>query len=196
MPFHGVQYSSLTRPERLFFMRATRAGLPIDGLHAFRPDEASMRIRLASLVTIADVSGASLARSETVTFLNDLCVFAPAALVDAPIAWEPVDARSVRAHYTLGQQRVSAVLTFDASGDLMDFRSEDRRQVAAGTDRLLPWTTPISRFRTYPSGARLPGYGEGWWHPPEGAFVYLRIELDDVAYNVGASAPDDAVSWP
>jgi hypothetical protein len=185
MPFTGEQHSVLDRPERLFFMRATRAGLPVDGLHAFRTDEASMRIRLASLVTVADVSGGTLVRSETVTFLNDLCLFAPAALVDAPIVWEGVDARSVRARYTLGQQRVAAVLRFDAAGDLVDFRSDDRRQDAGGADRVLPWTTPVSRFRTFAGAGRLPGYGEGWWHPPDGAFAYLRIELDDIAYNVG-----------
>lgn len=186
MPFTGEQHSILDRPERLFFMRATRAGLPVDGLHAFRTDEASMRIRLGSLVTVADVSGGTLVRSETVTFLNDLCLFAPAALVDAPIAWEGVDARSVRARYTLGHQQVAAVLTFDAAGDLVDFRSDDRRQDAGGADRLLPWTTPVSRFRTFAGAGRLPGHGEGWWHPAEGAFAYLRIELDDIAYNVGA----------
>lgn len=187
MPFTGEQHSTLDRPERLFFMRATRAGLPVDGLHAFRPDEASMRIRLASLVTVADVSGGTLVRSETVTFLNDLCLFAPAALVDAPIAWEDVDARSVRARYTLGGQQVAAVLTFDAAGDLIDFRSDDRRQDAGGADRLLPWTTPVSRFRTFAGAGRLPGYGEGWWHPAEGGFAYLRIEIDDITYDVGGS---------
>jgi hypothetical protein len=185
MPFTGEQHSILDRPERLFFMRATRAGLPLDGLHAFRTDEASMRIRLASLVTVADVSGGTLVRSETVTFLNDLCLFAPAALVDAPIAWEDVDARSVRARYTLGRQQVAAVLTFDPAGDLVDFRSDDRRQDAGGADRLLPWSTPVSRYRTFAGAGRLPGHGEGWWHPAEGGFAYLRIELDDIDYNVG-----------
>jgi hypothetical protein len=185
MPFTGEQHSTFDEPERLFFLRATRAGLPVDGLHAFRADDASMRIRLASLVTVADVSGGTLVRSETVTFLNDLCLFAPAALVDAPIAWEDVDARSVRARYTLGRQQVSAVLTFDAAGDLVDFRSEDRRQDAGGADRLMPWSTPVSRFRTFAGAGRLPGYGEGWWHPAEGGFAYLRIEIDDITYNVG-----------
>jgi len=196
MPFTGVQHTSLDEPERLFFMRATRAGLPVDGLHAFSTDEASMRIRLGSLIPVADVSGATLVRSETVTFLNDLCLFAPAALIDAPIEWAPVDARSVRADYALGHQRVSAVLTFDAAGDLVDFRSEDRYQDAGGADRRLPWTTPVSRLRTFASGARLPGYGEGWWHPAEGAFAYLRIELDDITYNVGASSTDGRVGRP
>jgi hypothetical protein len=186
MPFRGEQHSTFDPPERLFFMRATRAGFPLDGLHAFRTDEASMTIRLASLVTVADITGPTLVRSETVTFLNDLCLFAPAALVDAPLVWEEVDSRSVKVHYTAGRHSVSAVLTFDVAGDLVDFRSDDRYQDAGGADRRLPWTTPVSRFTTFSTGTRLPGYGEGWWHAPEGAFAYLRIALDDVGYNLDA----------
>jgi hypothetical protein len=186
MPFRGEQHSTLDPPERLFFMRATRTGLPLDGLHAFSTGEASMRIRLASLVTVADVTGPSLVRSETVTFLNDLCLFAPGGLVDARLRWEEVDSHTLKVHHTLGHHSVSAVLTFDVDGDLVDFRSDDRDQDAGGAARRLPWTTPVSRFRRFPGGARLPGYGEGWWHAPEGAFAYLRIVLDDVAYNVPA----------
>jgi hypothetical protein len=183
MPFHGEQLSTLDRPERLFFMRATRAGLPVDGLHAFRVDDASMRIRLASLVTVADVTGPTLARSETVTFLNDLCLFAPGALVDAPLTWDAIDAQHVRVRYVLGSQHVSAVLRFDSNGDLVDFKSEDRYQDAGGNERLLPWSTPVSGFRTFAPGVRLPSHGEGWWHAPEGAFAYLRIELDEISYD-------------
>jgi hypothetical protein len=30
-----------------------------------------------------------MSQSETVTLFNDMCIMAPATLVDAPIAWEP-----------------------------------------------------------------------------------------------------------
>jgi hypothetical protein len=185
MSFSGEQHTGIDRPERLFFMRATRRGLPLDGLHIFRPDAAVMRIRLAALKTIADVSGPALIQSETVTFFNDLCVFAPAALVDAPVVWEAVDASTVRGRYTLGSHTIAATLHFDAVGDLVDFRSDDRYQDAGGANRLLRWSTPLDRYRTFGDGIRVPTYGSGWWHPPEGAFAYLRIEIDDIAYNVG-----------
>jgi hypothetical protein len=137
---------------------------------------------------VVHVRGRTLDQSETVTFFNDLCLFAPAALIDAPIEWEPVDARTVRARYTLGAQRIAAVLHFDADGDLVNFTSDDRYQDAGGADRLLPWSTPVSRVRTFPGGARIASVGEGWWHPPEGAFAYLRIEIDDLAYDVRTRA--------
>jgi hypothetical protein len=185
MSFTGEQHTSLVRPERLFFMRATRNGLPLDGLHVFRADSASMRIRLASLKTVADVTGPALVQSETVTFFNDLCLFAPAALVDAPVAWEEVDAKCVRGRFTLGGHTIAATLHFDAAGDLVDFKCDERYQDVGGAHRVLPWSTPVDRYRTFGDGIRIPSYGTGWWHPPEGTFAYLRIEIDEIAYNLG-----------
>jgi hypothetical protein len=185
MTFSGEQHTAFDRPERLFYMRAKRGGIPVDGLHVFRPDEASMRIRLASLKTIADVRGPELVRSETVTFFNDMCLLAPAALIGAPVTWEAIDGRAVRGRLTVGRQTVAATLHFDATGDLVDFKSEDRYQDAGGANRLLPWSTPVDRYHVFGDGIRIPSYGVGWWHPPGAAFAYLRMEIEDVAYNVG-----------
>jgi hypothetical protein len=187
MPFAGEQHSSFERPERLFFMRARRFAIPIDGLHVFRPGEASMRICLASLKTLADVRGPELVRSETVTFFNDMCLLAPAALIGAPVVWEPIDDTSVRGRYTLGAQTISATLHFDAAGDLVDFRSGDRYQDAGGANRLLPWSTPVERYREFGDGIRIPTSGSGWWGTGAARFAYLGIEIDDIAYNVGPS---------
>ena len=185
MSYSGEQHTAFDDPQRLFYMRATKMGVPVDGLHAYRPDQASMRIRLASLKTLADVRRSpSLDQSETVTFFNDMCLFAPAALVDAPVTWEEVDATTIRGRFVLGRHRVSATLHFDANGDLVDFKSEDRYQDAGNTDRLLGWSTPVDRYKVFPNGVRVPTYGTGWWHPPEGSYAYLRLEVDDCAYNV------------
>jgi hypothetical protein len=185
MSFSGEQHSAFDEPQRLFYMRATKMGVPIDGLHAYRPDQASMRIRLASLKTLVDVRRSpTLDQSETVTFFNDMCLFAPATLVDAPVTWEPIDDTSVRGRFVLGRHRVAATLHFDANGDLVNFKSEDRYQDAGNADRLLGWSTPVDRYQTFRDGVRLPAYASGWWHPSDGAYAYLRLEVDDLAYNV------------
>ena len=185
MSFSGEQHTAFDEPQRLFYMRATKMGVPIDGLHAYRPDQASMRIRLASLRTVADVRRSpSLDQSETVTFFNDMCLFAPGALVGAPVTWEPIDDKTVRGRFVLGRHRVSATLHFDASGDLVDFKSEDRYQDAGHADRQLGWSTPVDRYKVLQNGVRVPTYGTGWWHPPEGSYAYFRLELDECAYNV------------
>ena len=191
MTFTGEQHSAFEKPERLFYMRARRGGLPIDGLHVFRPDEASMHISLASLKTIADVHGPELVRSETVTFFTDICLFAPAALIGAPVAWETIDARTIRGRYTLGKQTIAATLHFDANADLVDFRSEDRCHDAGGANNPWPWSTPVDRYHLFGDDIRIPRYGVGWWHPKDAAaFAYLRMEIDEIAYNVGPGRAD------
>jgi Family of unknown function (DUF6544) len=64
-------------------------------------------------------------RSEAVTHFNDMCLLAPATLIDPRIAWEPVDAHTVRARYSGGAHTISATLVFGADGLLTNFISDD-----------------------------------------------------------------------
>ena len=75
-----------------------------------------MRIRLLSLVQVVHVSGPPMRHGESVTVLNDMCLFAPASLLDSSIRRREVDARSVEATYANGPHTVGGVLVFDDSG--------------------------------------------------------------------------------
>jgi hypothetical protein len=187
MPFVAEQYSFPAEPSRFFLMDATRSGLPVDVFHAFRGQSATMRVRLLSLVRMVDASGPELTRAETVTLLNDLCLLAPAALIDPGIAWEPLDSRSVRARYTVGPNTVGAVLSFNEAGELVDFVSDDRLAASPDGERFIRqrWSTPVHDYRGF-GPLRLMARGEGRWHPPDGEFAYLEIELLDVDTNPGS----------
>jgi hypothetical protein len=184
MEFTAEQDNFPGEPARFFRMDATRSGLPVEVFHAFRRNSAAMRVRLLSLVPLVDASGPEVDRAETVTLFNDLCLLAPAALVDAAIRWEPLDARSARAHYTAGSNTISAVLRFNEAGELVDFVSEDR--LAASPDGTQftrqRWSTPVKDYRSF-GPRRVFTRGEGRWHPPEGEFAYLEIELLDLQTN-------------
>lgn len=186
MTFTGEQVNTFgPEPRRLFFMDATMLGLPVDVLHEFVGGAATMRVRLCSLVPMVDASGADLTRAETVTLLNDLCLMAPGALVDAPVRWEPIDAQHVRAVYTLAGNTVAAVLVFDDRHDLVDFVSDDRLTASPdGTSFTRQrWSTPVAD-RTEIDGRRMIAVGEGRWHPQQGEYCYLEFHLDDIAYDV------------
>jgi len=94
-------------------MKARMFGLPVRALHIYREEQATFQVRAARLVTIVDQSGESISRAETVTVLNDMCIFAPGALVDPRLAWEPVDDRTATVTFTNGRRRVSATLLFN-----------------------------------------------------------------------------------
>jgi hypothetical protein len=185
MPFTAEQTSVIHPPQRYFFMQATRAGLPIDGLHAYGEDGASMRIRLLSMFTLVDLKGPVLTRTETVTVLNDMAIMAPAALMDAAIRWRQIDGQQVEATFSNGPNEVRAVLVFDAStGALADFWSDDRPALAADGVTLQPqrWSTPVGAYRQ--QGAwRLASRGEARYAAPDGDYAYA--EFDGIEVTVG-----------
>lgn len=183
MAFTADQLDTFDTPRRFFLMDAVMKGLPVDVLHAFDQDGATMRVRLLALKTMVDVRGAVLTRSETVTLFNDLCIFAPGELVRPSVAWEAVDARTARARYTQGPNTITATLLFNDAGDLVDFASDDRNPSPDGsTSAPIRWTTPVRDYaRVGP--ARVPRKAETKWHPASGAWTYGEFELVSLAYN-------------
>ena len=186
MPFVAEQYSFYDPPRRYFWMEATRGGLPLDGLHAYGVDDASMRIRLLSLVPVVELGGPAMMRTETVTILNDMCLFAPGRLLDPAIRWRELDARSVEATYTNGPHTIRAVLVFDASGALVDFWSDDRPALAEDGKTMLPqrWSTPIGDYRAM-GPYRLATRGEARYAAPSGEYTYIELEVHDVSTELG-----------
>lgn len=184
MTFRASQHNFLDRPSRFFFMDARRGGLPVDVYHRYVAGRAAMRVRLVSLLPLVEARGPEMDRAETVTFFNDLVLFAPAALVDTPVRWEAVDERSVRGHFTVGSETVSALLLFDEGGLLADFISGDRAAASAdgASFTRMPWSTPISEW-TVMRGRRVPTWGVGRWHAPEGPYAYFEARITDVEVN-------------
>lgn len=185
MPLVAEQVNTVTPPARLFYLDARMFGLPVTGYHRFADGAASMRVKAVGLVPVADDGGAAMTRAETVTFFNDLCVMAPAALVDPAIGWTAVDDRHARARFTAGAHTIEAELTFGADGRLVDFWSDDRGRPAAdgaGTQGQR-WSTPITAYRRF-GDLTLIGHGEARWHPASGPYAYIELDIDDIATNV------------
>lgn len=190
MEFTSEQLNRLgPEPSRLFFLDATMKHLPVDVLHLYVGRSATMRVRLLSVLQLVEAHGPELDQAETVTLLNDLCIFAPAALVDPALRWEPVDAARARVRFTNGRHTVGAELVFDEAGQLVDFVSDDRYRASEDGEgfALQRWSTPISAYRDF-GARRIATRGEARYHAPapEGEFAYLELEVLDIAYNVAA----------
>jgi len=190
MTYTGEQVNTYgPTPSRLFWMDATMFGLPVDVLHVFVGRSATMRVKLYSVLRMVNAAGPEMDRAETVTLFNDLCILAPAALVDAPIDWQQIDDTHVRGVFTNGAQTVSADLTF-RDGDLVDFSSDDRMSTSRDGSTFTPqrWSTPVGDYRAFGS-RRLAAHGEGRWHPtaPPGEFAYLEYNLDAITYHAGTA---------
>lgn len=172
-----VQYERFDAPHRLFFMDTKMKGLPVAVLHDFNRDQATMRVRLAGLANVVDISGPELTRTETVTVLNDIAFFAPSRLTDQRLEWTAIDDTSARVDFTLGSNTVSAELIFNEAGELVDFVSEDRGMLEKdGSLTIARWTTPLGNYREF-DGWRLASEGNAIWHLPEGPFTYGYLRL-------------------
>jgi Family of unknown function (DUF6544) len=185
MPLAAEQYNVVDPSARFFFIDASMFALPVQVYHRFEGRSATMRVRAAGLVPVGDVSGNEMNQAETVTLFNDMCVMAPATLIDPAIAWEPVNARTARASFTRGGLTIRAELWFNAAGELTNFWSDDRYQVApdGGGLRRLRWSTPLGRHQAF-GPVRLASHGEARWHEREGDYAYIELTIDDVQYNV------------
>jgi hypothetical protein len=185
MDFRSEQYNFYDPPARLFLMRASLYGLPVEGLHLFRGDGATMQIKVASLVPVVDAKGPSMNQGETVTLFNDLCLLAPAALIDREnIRWETVGPLEARARFTNRGVTISATLFFNEAGALTDFTSNDRFLSSDGTTYLShPWSTPVHGYKDL-GGRRVVSNADAMWHMPESPFVYGTFNLDEIGYNL------------
>lgn len=173
----AIQYDRFDPPKRLFYLPTRMFGLPVKVLHDYNGEAATMRVRLAGLFSVVDTGGVAFSRMETVTLLNDLCLFAPGWLGDPRLTWTPVDDRSAAVTFRNGPHIVSARLFFNEAGELVNFTSTDRGALQSdGSARLMPWSTPASGYKSL-GGQRLLTYGAAIWSAPEGDFTYGKFTV-------------------
>ncbi|MBL7859000.1 MAG: hypothetical protein JNM57_15015 [Cyclobacteriaceae bacterium] len=184
MPFTREQYNVIDPPTRLFFMKATMKGLPVSGYHHYKNGVAVMDIRLLSLFRVQYQAGREMDVAETVTWFNDVCLLAPAALIDPRIQWQSIDSLSARATFHHQNITISATLFFNSKGELINFISDDRYYVTGKGDlQKERFSTPAGDYRNS-DGRIVMGYGEAVWKLGSGDLTYGHFRLKSVAYNV------------
>jgi hypothetical protein len=193
MPLSAEQYNFVGESARLFYMTASMLAIPVQGYHRYLGSAASMRVKAAAVVPVATADGPEITQSETVTLFNDMCIMAPATLIDPAIAWEAVGAQRVKARFSNAGHTIQAELWFSGSGELTNFVSDDRYQASPDgtTLRRVRWSTPVRGYRSF-GAARLAALGEGRWHEPGGEHAYIELAIDDVEYNVTNGGKSDA----
>ena len=184
MKSHSVQYNFYGKYSRLFLMKASKMGIPFRAMHLYRNNQASFQVKIADLFKVVDISGEELTKAETVTLLNDMCVFAPGSVIDNRLTWDEIDSLSTKVTLTNGKFVVSAILYFSESGELINFISDDRYALQDdGTMKQVQWETPISEYKEF-EGRKIPTLGKAIWKYPEGDFTYGVFKLRSIKYNV------------
>jgi hypothetical protein len=184
MKSYSIQYNFYGNYSRLFLMKASKTGIPFRALHLYINEQASFQVKVAELFKVVDVTGEELTKAETVTLLNDMCIFAPGSLIDKRLSWKEIDSLSCEVTLINGKYRVSASLFFNEVGELINFVSDDRFALQDdGTMKLFRWSTPVGEYKEI-DGRKIPTYGETIWNYPEGDFTYGVFTLKSIKYNV------------
>jgi hypothetical protein len=184
MKSHSVQYNFYGEYTRLFLMKAGKMGIPFFAMHIYKEQQATFQVMVADFFKVVDISGEELTRAETVTLLNDMCIFAPGSLCDNRLTWTELAALSAKVTLTNGKYIVSAILHFNEAGELINFVSDDRSALHYdGTMKQVSWSTPVSEYKEF-DGRKIPTFGKTIWHYPEGDFTYGVFHLRSIKYNV------------
>lgn len=184
MKAHSVQYNFYGNYSRLFLMKASKMGISFRALHIYNDYQAIFQVKVAELFKVVNISGEELTKAETVTLLNDMCVFSPGSLVDKRLTWSEIDSLSTKVTLTNGKYIVAAILYFNESGELINFMSDDRSALQDdGTVKTFRWTTPVSEYIEF-EGRKIPTVGKTIWHYPEGEFTYGVFTLKSIKYNL------------
>lgn len=178
------QFNFFGSYSRLFLMKARKMLIPFRARHIYSRENATFVVRVANLFNMVDVKGEDLTTAETVTLLNDMCIFVPGNLYDKRLSWKEIDSLSCEVTIKNGKYKASAILYFNESGELINFVSEDRYALQEdGTMKRAKWSTPLKDYREI-DGRRIPTYGETIWNYPEGDFTYGTFRLKNITYNV------------
>ena len=180
--FTSVQYNFFDEPARLFFMKGKMNGITVPGYHCYQNANASMQIKLFGLINVVNIKGAIMSKAETVTVFNDMCLMAPATLIDKRIEWTVIDSISTKATFTNGAYKITATLYFNEQGQLVNFTSDDRSAIDMKQYR---FSTPVKDYAEI-NGINIWKYGEAVWHYPDGEFVYGKFRLKSIESNVTA----------
>lgn len=179
----SLQYNFFNEPARLYYINSSLFGIPFDGLHAYTGDCATMKINVAYFLQVVNAKGEKMNQSENVTLFNDMCLFAPASLIDKSIQWETIDYLTAKAKFTHNTISITAFLSFNEKGELVNFFSDDRFLSSDGkTYTNYPWSTPVKDYKDF-NGRKVPIYGEAIWHMPDRDFTYAKFITEEIEYN-------------
>lgn len=180
----AVEYFSVNPPAFVWLGEVSAGPLRLVAARdSYLDGRGRMLIRMLGLRTLGDAQGEEMDYSSLVRFLNEMMWF-PTAYLNDNVSWEAIDAGSARVTIRDGERSASAVLHFDASGEMTNFVGERYHEVDGVWVRDT-WETPMIGYAEF-NGLRLPVSGEATWKTSGGDFTYIRLEVTAVEYQVQA----------
>ena len=179
IPLVAEQYFTTKPPA--FLWHCTMRPIPpvwITATDQFFQGHGSMRIKLWSFIPLGNEHGPHMDQGELQRYLGEMIWFPTAWLSDA-IAWQALDAHSVKATIRESGVTASMVLHVNEQGQLTHVTA-DRYRGQHG--QLTPWSVQVQEYQEV-SGMRIPTSIEVTWHLASGEFTWFRVQITEIEYN-------------
>jgi hypothetical protein len=176
VPFQAEQYFTTNPPGFLWKASFRMAPLvSVVGRDQYRAGEASMQMRLLSLIPVANKTGGGLNQGDLLRYLGEIQWFPAGALADY-ITWEPLTTDSARATMSYAGTTASMTFRFGADGRLLESAAH-RYNDARGRNE--SWVNRNDADREF-AGIRVPAAGEAKWEYESGPYPYIRWRVTGI----------------
>ncbi|WP_335872660.1 DUF6920 family protein [Bacillus sp. 2205SS5-2] len=179
------QYITTDKPA--FIWKVDMGVVPLvntSGRDLFVDGNGHMLIKIASLVPVVDIThNAKLNQSTLQRYLLEIPWY-PTAALSSYITWESIDRYSAKATMTYKGVSGSAIYHFTEYGDLEKV-SALRYKDTDDNAKLIECIGEV-RGSTIVDGIKIPTKLHVSWVLEEGKFVWYKLELFDIEFNIGA----------
>lgn len=175
------QYNFTDKPNRIAFIDTKMYGIPFQGLDSYVDGVGSMKGVLGKLITLFDQRGESMDKASLVTYLAECFILPTVALQDF-ITWEEIDDLHVKATIKYYGISASGIFTFNDSGEMLSFYTEDREATSMdGKVEKVPWTVYCSNYKVI-NGIKQPTKLQAIWNYEDKDLLYFDADNFVIQY--------------
>lgn len=176
VPYRAEQYFTIDKPG--FVWRAGFRLAPfvsVNGRDMYRAGEASMQMRVMSLISVANKKGGGLNQGDLLRFLGETQWF-PAAALAPYIKWDPVDANSARATMSYAGVTASMTFRFDPDGRPTECTAARYNDARGQNETWVNTNNSEEDFGEW----RVSAAGEARWDYTTGPYAYIRWQITNI----------------
>jgi hypothetical protein len=182
MKAEAWQVTSSDDVARIFVMRAWLANLfPIVARDTYVRGHGRLRVDVLRYWRLVDSEAAEISIGELSTYLTEIVLLLPGALLRPGISIHAVDASTFRVAIEDCDHDVSVEVSVSPNGAVRSVTTNDRFLNDPYSKRhpLVPrrWTVPVTTWQTV-QGRRIPSRLTAIWQLPQGPFRYIDMALD------------------
>lgn len=169
-----TQYNFVEKPTRIAYIDSSMYGVPFEGEDIFINGTGEMKGVIAKTITLFDQKSEAMDQSSLVNCLAESLMMPSIALQDY-IKWESIDDEHAKATITYNGKSVSGIFTFNQSGEMIRFETNDRYIIETnGDSKLVKWTASCGNYRKH-NGILKPSSLKAAWNYSNGdEFVYFK----------------------